>query len=205
MCFAFACTRERVCENTRFHSIWKRWPAQIPFCSRTTLNTAFIAGANLDIVSSFFCKFDEYHPYIAAIVSLWLLTIISMDRLLAISCPNRFKFIKSTYFNVLVLASVTIYSCCIFIEMPLNYSIVSLPMGNNSNATIKLCLIDIQVTRRIAWMNIANLVTVNVILNNVLNVMMIIFLYRSRKKIGQSLRHSEKRTANSLSMQLVLI
>lgn len=156
---------------------------------------AFIVQADLTTTSTLLCTLADYHPYFTAIISLWLLTCISADRLVTIMFPNKLKFIKNKYFQVGLILFVTLYSLGIFIEMPLNYKLNLIPLGpstinNYSNLTnvttkfMKLCLLDLAVTRRISWINIANLVIVNVVLNNVINTLMIVYLYRSRKNVS---------------------
>lgn len=163
---------------------------------------AFIGQADLTTTTDFFCTLSNYHPYFTAIISLWLLTCISADRLVTIMFPNRLKFIKSRYFQVALVAFITLFSMAIFIEMPLSYKLVLIPLGpvpnstndsffnNVTNTTIsnkiefmKLCLLDPAVIRRISWINIAILVIVNVVLNNVINVLMIAHLHKSRKQV----------------------
>ena len=52
---------------------------------------------NIDftIISSIFCRLNEYISYVAIGVSLWLEFIITLDRFFTIVYPTRFIFIKN--------------------------------------------------------------------------------------------------------------
>ena len=54
---------------------------------------------NIDLVAQFFCTIDEYQPYVTSFISLWLLSLISVDRLITIAYPNRFNVIKKKWFQ----------------------------------------------------------------------------------------------------------
>lgn len=151
---------------------------------------AFVFGANLDLVAPFFCAVDEYQPYTAALASICLLSLISLDRLITIAFPNRFKIRKSLLFQIALIFSVLVYASLTFIDMPLNTKIITL---GPPNATFQLCLLDVPHIQKVTWINLANLIFVNVLLNNTLSVLMIIVLYRSRKRLTHVNNHIHRR------------
>jgi hypothetical protein len=68
---------------------------------------------DIDLLSSFFCRFDEYQPYVAAIIGSWLETIVTLDRYFTIVHPNRFASTKKRPFQIAALfhsSSHTVYS-----------------------------------------------------------------------------------------------
>ena len=85
---------------------------------------AFVFGSDLDVVSTFFCKIDEYTADVAAIFSLWMLTLISFDRLFTVVYPNRFLLIKKRQFQALIVALILVYSLAVNLTLPINYQIV---------------------------------------------------------------------------------
>lgn len=165
---------------------------------------AFIGQANLDLVAPFFCSFDEYQSYSATMISLSLLTLISLDRLITVAFPNRFKILKNLYFKIAMILSAVVYSLLLFIDMPLNYTVRDI---GPRNSTIKLCLMDTEHNQRVSWINLANLLFINVFLNNVLNVFMVLALFKSRKKITRANDHTYKRdrrfAINSIGLNMV--
>jgi hypothetical protein len=153
---------------------------------------AFVLDANLDLVSPFFCAVDEYQPYVVAIITLWLLSLISFDRFITIAFPNRLSLLKNTYFQVSLILCTVFYGLLSFIYMPINYKIVS--FGNPNFTVIQLCVIDISYLQITSWINLSNLVVVNLLLNNILNVLMIVVLFRSRSRMSQfSSRNNERK------------
>lgn len=164
---------------------------------------ANVMDANLDTVATFFCKFDSYQPYVCSNISLWLLTTISVDRLLTIACPNRFKFVKSVYFQIAVICVIAVICLLQFIDMPIYYQIIQVGPPFNP---INLCLLDGTTNSRVNWINFINLVVLNVFVNNILNVLMVLFINRSRKHIERGNNNTQKRdrrfAMNSIALNL---
>lgn len=137
--------------------------------------SAFIGQANLDLVAPFFCSFDEYQSYSATMISLSLLTLISLDRLITVAFPNRFKILKNLYFKIAMILSAVIYSLLLLIDMPLNYTVRDI---GPKNSTVY-----------------------------VLNVFMVLALFKSRKRLTRANDHTYKRdrrfAINSIGLNMV--
>lgn len=173
---------------------------------------AFIDESDLNLVASFFCTINEYQPYVAATISCWMLTSISIDRLITILYPHRFKILKKRNFQIMILVIVALYSLGVFIEMPLSYKIVTFTFNvtNSTQQVIRMCTVDAYMGQVISWINIANLVGINVIFNSVVNTLMVVLLFRSRRRVdrrSEQFKNTERRdrkfAINSIGLTVV--
>ena len=145
----------------------------------------FMYNADIDLVSPFLCAINEYQPYVTVCLSLWILMLISIDRLATVVYPNRLKIIKERWCQAALVALVTIVNLLIFLEMPLNYTIVTIPQPGNSS--IQMCVPPPEIGKISSWFLFVNIFVMAIIVNNILNLRMIIFIVRSRKKVATSL------------------
>lgn len=147
----------------------------------------FTLDFNLDLVSSFLCKIDEFLPHSAGIASLWLLTVILTDRLVTIINHNQETVFKKKWFQASLVTAVVIYSVLLHIMMPLNYRLeIISTLGNDSSSvstnTRKICHLPHQSVQLLSSMFFANNL-LNVFINGLLNIKLIIFVYERRRKI----------------------
>jgi hypothetical protein len=147
---------------------------------------SYVIDANIDLVSSFFCTINEYQPYVGATSSLGLITLISLDRLITIAFPNQFKILKSRYFQIGMVLTVLTYCLLVFVEIPLNYQLIS-----EQNST--QCFLDTKHIKIVSIINLMNLLFFNILVNNVLNAFMIVVLFRSRQKLTRGSDNVYKR------------
>lgn len=134
--------------------------------------------ANLDIVNVFFCKADEYLLYLFCVACLWLLALISMDRLLIVAYPNRFKIYNKKWFQVILILIAFAYSAGVNILMILNsnYSVSSRTgLGN--------CMVSLDILTTQSWIYAGNIFGIVLMLNNALIIRLIVFIASSRKKV----------------------
>lgn len=155
---------------------------------------ATVLKADIDLVAPFLCTIDEYQPYVATFTSLWLITLISIDRLITIVFPTRFKLIKKTWFQVTLVLIVISYSFLVNILLPLNYRFeTNFNETSNSSAVIVKCTISSQVMSRQSWIYFCNILLLTLIINNVISLWMVFHIFLSRKKLAAL--NSQKRTA----------
>lgn len=142
----------------------------------------FMFNADIDLVAPFFCTIDEYQPYVTVTLSLWILMLISIDRLVTIVYPNRFKLLKQRSCQAVLVVLVTLINLLIFIEMPLNYSIVSVPQPDNQ--TVQMCVLPAEIGRISSWLLLSNLFLTAIVINNILNLKILVYIVRSRRKVS---------------------
>lgn len=166
---------------------------------------SFILGANLDLVATFFCKVDNYQPYVEATISQWLLVFISLDRLITIAFPNRFVILKNLYFQLGIIIFAVLYSALILIEMPLSYEIVNQNLDPNSTDLNLACVSS--KSGDFLWINLVNLIVVVVFLNNILNALMVVFIFRSRRRINTNMtsRKVAKKRDRTFAINVVFL
>lgn len=142
----------------------------------------FMFNADIDLVAPFFCTINEYQPYVTVTLSLWILMLISIDRLVTIVYPNRFKLLKQRSCQAVLVVLVTLINLVIFIEMPLNYSIVGLPQPDNQ--TLQMCVLPAEIGRISSWLLLSNLFLTAIVINNILNLKILVYIVRSRRKVS---------------------
>lgn len=149
-----------------------------------------ILEADIDLVNQFFCSIGEFQPYSATMTSLWLLTLMSLDRLTTIVYPNRFKLLKSRWTQFLLVSVVVVYSMLMSINLPLNFRLVTFNYtsimvdSTNLTETIHVCSISAEASNRHSWIVLGNIIIVNIFLNNVLNIRMIRYVFASRRNVA---------------------
>lgn len=139
----------------------------------------FILDFDIDLLSPVLCRFNEYQPYVAGYISLWLLTVISIDRLVTIVYPNRFGFIKRRPFQIAVIAIILVYSLFINILLPLNSRLVKVEFGNYTTKSV--CHQPIEVLKLNSLIFLVNIIIVNIFINIIIDIRIICFLFMSRK------------------------
>lgn len=151
----------------------------------------YVLGANLDTVTWIFCIiFNKLVIYIGTILSIWLMALITLDRLVTIMYPNRLKFLKKRSFQYTSFIFIFVYSVVINIILPLNTDLRYLKSGNE---TIKVtCNAASEVLADHSWIISSHIFFVILLVNN----LMILFLFRhilaSRRKVAVNVRFSTK-------------
>lgn len=153
---------------------------------------ALVLEADIDLVAPFLCSVGEYQPYVCITVSLWLLALISLDRLLTIQYTNRFKLFKKRWFQATLAACLLIYSLLLHIQLPLYYKLTAV------NGTGLECAIPIEVNTVHSWIYLSNIFLVAIVINNVLSGKMIWYLLSTRKAFLANWNQSQqnKHSAN---------
>lgn len=160
---------------------------------------AFVFNASFDLAASFLCVLNEYTEYVTSQTSLWLLTLISADRLFSIVFPNRFKITKNRLFQFSLFLIILIYSVSIYISLPLNARLINLTNRTNLTSSLvsspqanSMCFFSMNVRKTNSIIVLVNLVLVNLFVNNFLNARIVMFIYWSRKIVSSELIHVKK-------------
>lgn len=151
--------------------------------------SSFTFNADLDLVNAFFCKFDLYFVYVMTIMCLSFLVLISMDRLVSIAYPNRFKFLKTTWFKISILGVIITYSFLVNMILPLNTNLIVLGTGNQ---TTKRCDIDFDAFTKQSWLSVGHNIAIIFLANNILIIKLVWFITSSRRKIANNIGNNQR-------------
>lgn len=136
---------------------------------------------------SFFCSIRAYHGYVNGTFSLWLLSIISFDRLIKIVYPNRFKLFKRRWFQLLLILLTIVYSFLVNLKVPFNYRYEEIRMENRSET---ICYLPFKPQNEQSWIALVNFLLVNLVINNIINVKIICCIINSRRKSNNITQYS---------------
>lgn len=140
----------------------------------------FILDANIQSISAFLCTINEFHTYVASKVSLWILSLISLDRFLVIIYPNRFMLFRRRRFQVTLVVILLLFSILIHLQLPLNHQLISIENTNSSQVS---CYLPPNVQNRNYYCIVINIVVFNLIVNSFLHVKLIRAINASKRKL----------------------
>lgn len=141
----------------------------------------YVLGLDVRLNSPFFCATCRYHAYLAGYTSLWLLVLISFDRFHSIVYYNRYKIFTSRLFQFAMVIVIVIYSSLINLWFPLSYTLEQIQI-NETNSSKLVCHLPMDVSETTAWLLLINIFLVNIVINNIMNVKILHFMFTSRKK-----------------------
>ena len=146
----------------------------------------FVVGFNIQNLSHFFCKLFQYQPYVFGYISLWTLVLISIDRLVAIRHPTRYKLFKKRWFQTTLIAIVIVYSFLINIEIPLKYKLEynlnETTTLNRSNSGVCYLPAEVQYKSSFSYSILVNTFLVNIVINNILHARLVLTIRESRTR-----------------------
>lgn len=145
-----------------------------------------VLNMDISLVSDLICKLSDYSNYVAAALSVWLLALVSFDRLISIVFPFRFLIFKKRHFQLIVVSVLIAYSLFLYLPMPIYTDIIN-EFRNKTNETntsrlIKSCVLQESKTSLVYLTDLVNLTFVTFLVNNVLAFAIISFIFNSRKK-----------------------
>lgn len=165
----------------------------------------FFLNLNLDLISPLLCKLNDYQPFVTGLSSTWLLTVILVDRIATIIYHNRCQIFKRRWFQTALTVIVITSGLIMHSTMPLNYELNHVSVGNSSQI-IKKCFLPyryLQMNTLIAFANTFS----NSIINMILYIKLIVFIFRSRKKIttrtNQRLARDLKFSISSIALTVI--
>lgn len=148
----------------------------------------FILDANLDLISASFCVINQVLPYIGGAFAFSNLFLMTLDRVLTIIYPNKFKSWKKKKCQIMVVVLVLIYSVSINIVLPFNTSYVIVQEAeNNQSESVRNCVVPPKILTLHSFIFFGNILVVILVVNNALNIKLIKFILSSRKKVGNNL------------------
>ena len=140
----------------------------------------FVLDARINHRSEFLCTISEFFSYVASYLSIWLLAVISFDRLLTIAYPLRLNTIRQRWFQVVVVSLLLLYCVLISLRPPLNYQLKHELVGNN-NVTQSTCHLPTHIEEWVSYCFAINVFVVNIVINN-LTDLKLVYLIRASKK-----------------------
>ena len=145
---------------------------------------AFVFGLNLDTVSIFFCKIDNYQPYVASSVAIWLINVLSLDRLAIVVYSNNqnFQIFKKKWFKVTILLILIVCSLALNILTPLKNELVLLP-----DSAVQVCIMQPDTSTILSYIALVNTIVSIIMVNAVLNIKIIAYVFQTRKKISANM------------------
>ena len=156
---------------------------------------SYLLQADLSSSSQFFCTMDTYTENTAATFSLWMLTVISFDRLFTVVYPNRFQIFKKRWFQVLIVVVLLVYNIAINLPLAIGYQIVNYYI--NPYVSIKYCYISLSLNITQSVILAVNFILTIIVVNNFINVKIVWFIVSSRRKLAESLRLTQTQRQNS--------
>lgn len=147
---------------------------------------------NIDLIAPFFCVFNSYLPFVASTACLWFLPLISLDRLLTVMYPSRFKWMKKRWIQLILVAIVLIYSLAVNITQPLNASLREIIFGGKAYPH---CLLSMEGIKIRSWILVGNIFAMVLVINNGLNICLIWYILLSRKRVAINVSNSQRNTS----------
>ena len=154
---------------------------------------AFVLDQDLTVVSVFFCKISEYAVVASSSASSWHLFLINMDRLVTIVFPQRFLIFKDKRFQALLSFSAAAGNFLLYLPLSIYRDIQSSSsFDNQSNTTSlsKTCVVTDGKDLLVYMLNLVNTITVSFFLNNILTLVIIVFVFQSRKRFVTGFQNS---------------
>ena len=133
----------------------------------------YILKVDIDLISPFFCRFNEYQPYVFGTVCILLKCIITLDRFFVIVYPNRFAILRKRSFQAALISLIIAFSLLVNISLPLNYRLIV------RNETLT-CHIPIDAFKLHSTLVLSIVLCVNVIINPILDFKIIYHIVTSR-------------------------
>ena len=173
------------------HSYSNYWKAKALFENIILLQViihwiGYFYKLDVDLISTFFCRFNQYQPYVAGGFSLWLETVIILDRFFSIVYPNRFKFIKTIRFQIAVFFIIGVYSLIINLNLLVN---LRLDVKTGSNNTW-ICHASLNALKISSIIGLLNTLAVNILINPVLDLIIICYITNTRNNNIRRLNRS---------------
>ena len=155
-------------------------------------------NADIDLISEFFCRFNEYQPFVASSISSCLETLITLDRLFTVVFANRFKIIKKRPFQITIISLAVAFSLLTYISLPLRNHLVEV------SGTL-MCEIPRE-TKTFIWVySLANVIIINVMIIPILDLTIISHIISSRRtvrRLKRTAKTDRKFAINAISLNL---
>ena len=141
--------------------------------------SSFILNANVELTSEFLCKISKYRSWGFGNISTIMTTIISLDRLLTVMFPNKFTIFKKRWVQCLVVAGAIFFYGLATIIVPLYTRLVEVNIGTSR---LLFCNIGSEIFQTLTWLSLGNIILFAFVVNNIMSIVLIRFIWMSRKK-----------------------
>ena len=162
--------------------------------------SSYILNIDIQLISPFFCTFNQYQPHVAGFISHWMLALVSIDRFFAIAYPKRFGLFRKRWFQIALVFIVVIYCFLSHIELPLNYTLKRVNGSSNS----LVCYLPDKVQFRSSYMIMINIILVNIVINNILHVKLVFSIRASKRKTRRNRTRSTIRDRKFAMSSIVM-
>lgn len=136
-------------------------------------------NVDIDLISPFFCRFNEYQPFVACNIAVIIETIITLDRYLLIVHKDQFKIFKKKSFRITLISFIVVYSLLINIHLPLYYRLDEV---STTNGTTKICHISNREWKINSTFFLINVISVSFIINPILDFKLIYHIFSTRNQ-----------------------
>ena len=129
---------------------------------------------DIDLITPFFCRFNEYQPFVFGTAAICVESLITLDRFLTIIYGKRFNILNQRSFRFVSISAIIIYSLLVNISLPLNYQL------EISNGTLA-CFVPVETFKQISTIVMINVLFLNLFINSFLDFSIIYHIIWTRK------------------------
>lgn len=154
---------------------------------------SYSLDANLDTVLPFLCSLGQYLTFFFGALSVFILTLITADRMIAIVYSNRFAFLKKRWFQwIMVLIGVVLMTMENILFAIKSEIVVNL----GTNSSTKVCSVESNIREIQSLIIVSYFACFNILINNALNAKMICFIASSRRRVAANLGHQHSASSS---------
>ena len=156
---------------------------------------------DIDLTSSYLCRFHEYQPFVACTVARCIEALITLDRYFLIVYQDRFKVLKKRWFQISLISLILVYSILVNIRLPLYYRLDEV---STTNGTVKICHISNREWNINMTYFIINIVFINFVVNPILNFRIVYYIFAARNpgRLSQSAIIDRKFTISAIGLNV---
>ena len=133
---------------------------------------------DIDLISPFFCRFNEYQPFVFGTAAICVESLITLDRFFTIIYGKRFNIRKLRSIRFVSISLIIIYSLLLNISLPLNFRLDEV---SGSNGTW-ICHISVDIFKQISTFALIDVLVFNLLINSFLDFSIIYHIISARKK-----------------------
>lgn len=148
-----------------------------------------LTGVIVQNLSMFLCSLIICLRHWANTCGLWLLVLISLDRLVTVVYPNLFRFLKRRRSQISVVVVVSVFSCFANAIIPMNTRWHEIP--NFTFDGKKLYYVTRTGLKTHTWIMFGHMIGLVLLANTIVNVKLIWYMISSRMRVA---RHSKTTT-----------
>jgi hypothetical protein len=174
-------------QNT-FFNVYFRFLNIVYLCSLSYIIIDFLNyqfGSNLETISVYSCKIVYYYFYILAPNGSWILVVVSLNSMLSVLYPTKFKsFRTNKRIQLAICIFLLVFNIFYYIEVPVLQKFIqeeSFDKETNLTHMDSNC----ESNNIIYWMDLANSTCVPSILMILFTTMTLTHLFKSRFKISK--------------------